>query len=344
MSKEVIENATKTKKKRQKAEDFVGWFSPDGKLEVIGLHGKQGPNATFKVTCTECSKDKELFPDGYFVSTKSDLLKGSKPCGCSKKPQWRGWQYLILVRRAAKGRFIVHGFAEEFKNAHTKLDLECLKDGHRWTASINNIMNGKGCPKCGSIKLAEQLKTPEHIALQRCIDICKEMDYDVVGFPSGYKNQKSRFEYSCKIHGKQNVCYNDFVNGGKRCGGCWKDCQLEFLKGNGSVNGYYPERRYEQDFLYVLDFNGKFIKVGRSFDVDERIRGLRTTSKIKKIHKLRIFTATHQEIYDLEQELHNELRERNFQYYINWSTECFENESLFILNKLLDICGYKSVY
>ncbi len=101
------------------------------------------------------------------------------------------------------------------------------------------------------------------------------------------------------------------------------------------------ERKNEKDFLYVLDFDSKFIKVGRSFDVDERMKGLRTKSKvpIKKIHKLRIFTATHQEIYDTEQELHSELRERNFQHYVKWSKECFENDCLYILNKLLDNYG-----
>ena len=41
-----------------KSEDFIGWKSPDGKLEVIGIAGEQGTNLIYKVTCTECSKDK----------------------------------------------------------------------------------------------------------------------------------------------------------------------------------------------------------------------------------------------------------------------------------------------
>ena len=210
----------KKRAKRQKPEDFIGWKSPDGKLEVIDIIEKS-KHTKFKVTCTECSKDKELFPDGYFVSTKAHLKSGRKPCGCSNKPKWYDWQFLTLARRAAKDRFIVHGFAEEFKNAHTKLNLECLKDGHKWVASIQKIINaGTGCPKCKGSKVAEQKKTPEHIALQKCINICKEMNYDVVGFVDGYKNNKSLFEYVCKIHGKQNVCYRDFVNYGNRCSGC----------------------------------------------------------------------------------------------------------------------------
>ena len=207
-------------KKREKAEDFIGWKSSDGKLEVIGIHGKQGNKTTFKVTCTECSKDRELFPDGYFVNQKCSLVNGTKPCGCSNKPKWFDWQYLILARRAGEKKgFIVHGFAEPFKNAYTKLNLECLKDGHKWTASINdNINGGKGCPKCKYELHKEQLKIPEHIALQKCIDICKEMNYDVIGFVDGYKGtHKTRFEYICKIHGKQDVEYNAFVNRGTRC-------------------------------------------------------------------------------------------------------------------------------
>ena len=327
-----------TKKKYEKAEDFIGWKSPDGKLEVVGIVGKdKGGHTLFKVTCTECSKDPELFPEGYFVSTKYHLIRDSKPCGCSKWPKWKDWQFLVLARRAGETKgFVVHGFAEEFKNHKTKLNLECLKDGHKWTASINNVNNqGVGCLKC-----SKKYRPTEQEALQKCIDICKEMSYDLVGFVDGYKNHRSRVDYICKIHGKQSVQYYSLVSGGKRCMGCWKDRRKEL--GNG--NGYYPERKDETDYLYVLNFNDKFIKVGRSFDADERIRSLRSLSKIKKIYKLRIFTATHQEIYDYEQELHNELRERNFQYYVDWSNECFENESLNILNDLLDTCIFDEVH
>jgi len=274
------------KKKQQKAEDFIGETFNNGRLRVVGIAGKDKWGISlFKVTCTECSKDPELFPDGYFVSTKSNLKNGRKPCGCSKY-EWEDWQYLILARRAGEEKgFVVHGFAEEFHGAYTKLNLECLKDSYKWTASIDNVINnGRCCPKCSG-----NARPTEQEALQKCIDICKEMDYDAVGFVGGYKNNRSHFEYNCKIHGKQGVSYHNFVNNGTRCGGCWKDRQVELLRDNGNGNGYYPERKDEIDFLYVLDFNGKFIKVGRSFIVDDRIKKLRSLSKIKKIYKLRTF-------------------------------------------------------
>lgn len=324
------------KKEREKAEDFIGWKSEDGELEVIGIHDKDKHGQTlFKVTCTECSKDKELFPDDYFVSPKSSLIKGSKPCGCSKKPKWKGSQFLILACRTGENKgFIVHGFAEEFKGVHTKLNLECLKDGYKWTARIGSIINkGSGCPKCVCVTPTEQE------ALQKCIDICKEMNYEPMGFVDAYKNNKVRFEYLCKFHGKQNVSYNNLVNKGTRCWSCAKDK----LKELGNGNGFYPERKDEIDFLYILDFNGEFIKVGRSFDIKQRISSLKHQSKIKKIKKLRIFSGTHEQIYNLEQEIHNELRERNFQYYQDWSTECFDKDCLFILNNMLDNCELQEI-
>lgn len=327
--------------KREKPEDFIGWKSEDGLLEVIGIVGKDNrtqKNTTFKVTCMECSKDTELFPNGYFVSNKWDLKHRKKPCGCSKRPNWTKAQYLILARRVGEGRFIVHGFAEEFHGKKTKLSIECLLDNHKWSPSIDNIINiGSGCPKCAD----NAKRTDEKEASDKCKAICKIEGYEPIGFVDGYKNQKSIFDYKCPKHGNQNISYSHFINYGVRCRWCYKDRQKE--EGNG--NGYFPERKDEQDFLYVLDFDNKFIKVGRSFDIDKRIKGLRTKSKvpIKKIHKLRIFTATHQEIYDLEQTTIEELRERGFQHKLHWSSECFENNCLFMLNRMLDNCGLKEV-
>ena len=199
---EVFEN----KKKQQKAEDFIGWKSPDGKLEVVGIAGKDKWEVSlFKVTCIECSKDKELFPSGYFISTKGNLVYGQKPCGCSKQPKWFEWQFLILARRAGEKKgFIVHGFSEEFHGQYTKLNLECLKDGHKWIARLDSVINnGSGCPKCG----IEQKKTPEQESLQKCIYICKEMDYYVIGFVDGYKNS-----YSCNSYIVPTTFNNNQVN------------------------------------------------------------------------------------------------------------------------------------
>lgn len=324
----------KKRNKRILAKDFVGWKSDDGLLEVVGIHGKQGRITTFKVVCHKCKEDKELFPDGYFVSNLHNLRSQHKPCGCSKR-MFTEKQYMILLERVAtKNNFIVNGLQSDFNGIFSKVNCTCKIDGCTWTPTIERIINeSSGCPECA----VTRQKTPESVAESNCNEVCREFNYQFVGFPDGYKNAFSRFEYNCSKHGIQNVSYNDFINNGSRCPTCWKERQLD--SGNG--NGYYPERKDEQDFLYVLDFDSQFIKVGRSFDVAERIKDLRKpkNSGIKNIIKLRTFTATHQEIYDLEQDILEELRERGFQHYVPWSTECFENDCMFVLNNLLNSSG-----
>ena len=260
---------TQKKNKYEKAEDFIGWKSEDGKLEVVGIHGKQGTFTLFKVSCSECSEDSELFPEKYFTCYKSTLVGGYKPCGCGKNTRWEPWQFRLKAKRQL-GDFVNFTEVGKYSGSRTKLRCVCTVDGKVWNTTYRRVLYSKqSCPEC---------------ALNRHRQIT-------------------------------------------------------------SFHGYYPERKDETDFLYILNFDNKFIKVGRSFDVDERLKGLRDESKVpkNKIHKLRIFTAIHQEIYDFEQEIHTELRDRNFQHYVDWSTECFENDSLYILNKMLDECGLEEV-
>lgn len=326
-------NTTYKENKKETPEDFIGWKSEDGKLKVVGIIGKDkwGVNK-YKVTCEVCSLDTELFPEGYFVCSKGELKRGRKPCGCAKSPRWDSRQFLVIVKRLGNVKgFLVHGFAEKFHGNKTKLNLECMKDGHKWLSSINNITSGNGCIKCSKL-----YRLTEQEALEKCKIRCKELNYVVAGFPNEYKNAYSRFEYECPVHGIQNVSYNNFINHKKKCGRCWRDRQKE----SGNLYGYYPERGNEQDFLYVLNFNDQYIKVGRSFDFNKRMRELRILSNIENVYKLRIYNATHLNVYSLEQDLHNKLTKLGFYHHEStWSTETFSIDCLPELYKLLDNCG-----
>ena len=158
---------------RQKAEDFIGWKSKDGNLEVVEII-KKCRHTTYKVHCKICSKDKELFPLGYFVSTKSNLIKGQVPCGCSRHPLLNEQQWLTCANRLAKG-FIIHGYAEPYKGQTTKLDCECLIDKHKWSSTLSNIIHRRaGCPKCKANKTSDVFKMPEKDALAKCYEACEK--------------------------------------------------------------------------------------------------------------------------------------------------------------------------
>lgn len=281
------------KKKREKPEDFIGWKSSDGKLEVRCIIEKS-KNTTFKVTCTECSKDTELFPDGYFVSTKSNLVKGKKPCGCSKQPKWKSWQYLILARRAGeKKNFIVHGFAEEFKNQNTKLNLECLKDGHTWRCTIDTIINKSttGCPLCGNKKIGSKLRHSQYKVDSDCKEICQTEGYKFLGFIGKYTNWLSVLEYECPYHGVHEVTYNNFIRG-KRCPCCasygynpsksgsfyvarWQHKDKKFIKfgiTNREVLTRIEEQSDKTAFEYELVFSASFTDGSIPLRIEKEIK------------------------------------------------------------------------
>lgn len=121
----------------------------------------------------------------------------------------------------------------------------------------------------------------------------------------------------------------NFICQDTRCGTCARE--------SGNCNGYYPERADEKDYLYIMDIVRIATKVGRSFDVSSRAGNIKR--EIGLPHKpeiLQAYTATHQVIYDTEQTLHAELRERGFQYYCDWTNECFTKDCWFILQEILE--------
>lgn len=172
--------------------------------------------------------------------------------------------------------------------------------------------------------------------------ICKEEGLTFLGWENeeGYKNSSSKFKWLCTESHECCTRVNDFLNGAARC----KTCSDIKQKESGSLYGYYPDRTQETDYLYILNFNNKYIKVGRSFYVDKRITRLRKLSKTRKITKIKILIATHQEVYDCEQWLHEELTQRGFYHEEStWSTETFSMDCFPALEKLLEGCDLEEV-
>lgn len=410
-----IERVKKKRRPPEPPEDFIGWKSEDGNLEVIGLAGRSGARnnvALFKVICKICSLDSELYPEGYFISTKHALQNKKKPCGCSHCYECSEQQALIKASRKVPDTTIIHGFAEKYSGAKTKLDCECTIDGCRWTPVLSNVISHQqGCPSCGTKSAKEKQKTPYSVAMEICTSLCKNFgykpigfidnsfsstgrakfqyecphhgvqivlyskfrdrkqqctkctgryrpseqeaisncksicdkeNYNFLGFVDGFKNAYSRLEYICQKHGIKNVNYRGFVSIGNRC----NDCEMDKRREAGNFYGWYPERAEEQDYLYVMNFDNNYLKVGRSFDVTQRMSELKSDSKCNNITKMAIYTAPHKIIWPTEQEIHDELRDRGFEFKNKtWnSNELFTMDCSFVLKKLLDISGLEKVY
>lgn len=264
----------------EKQDSFIGWKSEDGKLEVVGVAGKtRSGHVVYKVTCTECSKDIELFPDRYFTSLKYVLERGSQPCGCSGRYHYNAEQYLIKARRIVGKAFKITKYDEEFHGNETRVACECTVDGHSWTARINNILNGKGCPACAIRKLTDKNRLDYEAATDVCFKICVEEGYTPLGFLGGYKNNKSRFSYMCPIHGLKAASYVKFVIKGTRCPCCAKygycknksgsfyvvkwtkenDSFIKFgitnQKVSSRISAQHAKTNYKPNILFIARFN-----------------------------------------------------------------------------------------
>lgn len=160
--------------------------------------------------------------------------------------------------------------------------------------------------------------------------VCKEEGLTFLGWIGDYEGVYSKFLWVCS---KGHLCSDTIVGsflGGTRCMECHK-----LRRGNG--NGYYEDRKYEQDYLYTMDFDTPY-KVGRTFEVKERINRLKSKAALPHKPKLlQLYTATHEVVYDTEQEIPEELRKRGFQYYCNWTNECFTKDCWNVLQELLKV-------
>lgn len=166
--------------------------------------------------------------------------------------------------------------------------------------------------------------------------VCNEEGLTFIGWENrevGYENSYSKFKWICTKGHTCKTSANGFLNHTSRC----KICMIEKQKEQGYGYGYYPYRTQEPDSLYILNFDNQYIKIGRSFRLEERVKELKKTSNVDNIEILEIVNGTHQDIYDLEQFLHSELRDRGFEYNTDWgSTECFDSDSLKLVCKLID--------
>ncbi|QQG33794.1 hypothetical protein ZPAH1_orf00032 [Aeromonas phage ZPAH1] len=246
-------------------DDFIGQTFPTpkgGVLTVVGVVGKDKySHKKYGLSCSICSLDKDLFPDS-FESQKCNLVKGSVPCGCAKTPKWSEQQVNIITRRLCeKEGYEFLGFPEGYKHKNSKFEYKCHTHGKQ-KASYNDFVNrGTRCPLCGTESMKDKQRNSEAETIVK--ELCEKEGYEFLGFPEGYKNALSKFEYNCHTHGKQKASYNGFVSGGSRCPDC---------TGN---RGYQPAK---PGYIYVTNWinndedTNEFFKIGISNDYTRRIK------------------------------------------------------------------------
>jgi len=127
-------------------------FGEDGQLAVIGWSGRDNFGAKMYVLkCNNCSKDTELFGEGYFSRKKGRLINmKSIPCGCSDRSDWSIPQYKTLCsRKADEIGYKFLDFIEPWNGCGTGIILNCKEHGEWVTGTITSLLHqSNGCPSC----------------------------------------------------------------------------------------------------------------------------------------------------------------------------------------------------
>lgn len=124
-----------------------------------------------------------------------NILKG---CGCkqcanellSRSRRITIEEYRYKLKQISSTIIVV---GDKYINSHTPILHKCSIDGYEWLAEPNNILSGKGCPKCSNNirKSHEQYESEVSIV---------NSDIEVIG---QYINAKEPILHRCKKHNIQ---------------------------------------------------------------------------------------------------------------------------------------------
>lgn len=194
-------------------------FGPVKQLEIVGVYGKTnvGYNLIYIVQCNVCKQDSELFGEGYFTSTHSNLRMGKLPCNCAVNYRLTENQaFTKAQRKASELGYIFNGFVGgKFEGSSTKLELVCPTHGNYTSTQYNVFVNRDiGCRKCAGISRGEKRQITETEMLSRIEDICKGKGYTLKGWKGDCIDGNSYLKLHCPEHGiwETTSCYSLIYN------------------------------------------------------------------------------------------------------------------------------------
>lgn len=165
------------------------------------------------------------------------------------------------------------------------------------------------------------------------LEFCNSTGYKFKGWVAKYTNITSRIFLQC-----QNGHTREYGLGSA----VYKTASCKTCKGT-MFNGFCEKRKEEDgDTLYHVRFGEEYDKVGRSFDLNDRIHQSGGLSKASgydasQIKILNTYQGTHEEVFNTEQYIHGILRSRGYSYTKEtWSTELFKIESEELVTELLE--------
>ena len=200
-------------------------FGEEGQLQVIGWSGRQRTHKLYILKCVKCLQDSELFGNGLFKCSKSNLIKGQIPCGCGKS-RWTELQKTIIARRLLLStpytlNSVLPFEGKDLIDVHCAIcaeDPELFGQGN-FITPLSNMR--KGQIPCGCSYKA-QLSKEQYAVL--CSRKANEMGYLFKGFRGDWKGKTTNIGMFCEKHGEwSSGIISTLVNVGQGCPQCGFD-------------------------------------------------------------------------------------------------------------------------
>lgn len=258
-----------------------------------------------------------------FWIKQSHFRSGSISCkGCRK---------LSMLGKADNIRHI-----EELKEVNDKYifcpnegkwDYRCTICDYEGSSYLDKLKMGKvGC-RCS--KTFRHTKEDREKQIQSLIDL----EDNILSFSlNKYKTTiDSQLIVECKEHGDYSCTVNNFVNHHSRCPECAKSV---------STFGYYPAKKNIKDYLYLLKLtlgSEKFIKVGRSFNPEDRAKKI-SSSTGYTVTVEHTINSNHEQVVKCENEVlkYFEAYSYNPEKYFKGFSECLSLDILEDVKKYMN--------
>lgn len=271
--------------------DMIGeeFTTPKGaKLRIIGCSKKDKKNNNiYTLTCSLCSKDKELFGDGLFYSRISHLNSGKIPCGCSTRRRWTLEQYEILVKRSMVGthykftKFVENGNINSEKSFY----YICGKHSGKVAKVSDWLSHNCRCQECGFD--AHRVRTEDFIEKSNNVHGNK-YDYS----STTYFRARDKVKIVCKEHGEFLQTPDNHLSS-VGCPSCAR-------------HGFDPHKESSVYVILAESDRDTFTGYGISGNVEHRLKVHRRELSKKGYHiaNIEVFNGVHGEVAtDTEKEV-----------------------------------------
>ncbi len=208
-------------------------------LTVVGVKGTKNKKTIYTLSCSECSVDEELFPEGTITCVGDSIKSERTVCGCSKKFKWKEYQYIIRIkRRCEELGYLFKGFAQEYKGYKTRILLHNPSTNNTWdTTSIQTfLLKGVKDPLLKVQKLTERCTLPDENLKGRFMATGRFIEGTLFE-----RCKDNRWSYTCPT-----CSYDEYV-ANRLCDGKFTSSAGHLLEGKSCCRCHKGSYRWSED-------------------------------------------------------------------------------------------------